>query len=645
MFAHIVPSRARPLIAAGVLAAFAFVLPIVSALGQTPPPTQLPETVVTATRTEIPLGHVGSSITVVTGEEMEQQQTRIVSDALRRVPGLAVNRTGGVGGQTQVRIRGSEGNQTKVLIDGIEANDPAGGSEFDFANMLASDIDRIEILRGPQSLLYGSDAVGGVINIITRRGGGPLRAAASLEGGSHNTQQATAGLAGGLAGDRLRYQLSATRYHTDGISAANSLRGNKEEDAYDNGTLFGTVGGTPIEHLDIDLTGRYVHSHLEGDDFVGGPGAVDGKSDSTLIQRYGRAQAQLKLLDDKWVQRIALASSDNKNNSFSNGPQTSTFNGYRTKFDYQNDFIFSSDPLFPAEHTLSLGIDHMWDSAYSRSAFSTFDKSLETQSVWGQYQLALMDQFFFTGGARFDDNDMFEDATTFRLTAAWKVSGTGGKLRGSYGTGVKNPTLFELYGFTSTFRPNPDLQPESGRGWDIGWDQQFLNGRVVLGATYFEQRIRDLITGAGDTSINLPGVSCSRGAELTGRIGILRDLDLSGSYTFTSTRDPDGSELVRRPKHIASAGMTYRFLEDRGSATLGVVYNGATNDFAFDRFFNRSIVELDAYTTANLAVSYKLHENLEVFGRVENLTNEHYEEVYTYGSLGRSGYGGVKASF
>lgn len=618
-------------------------------LTQTAPdgPVRLPETVVSATRTEIPLTHVGSAVTVITGEEMEREQIKLVSDALRKVPGLAVSRTGGVGALTQVRIRGSEGNQTKVLIDGIEVNDPASGSEFDFANMLAADIARVEVLRGPQSVLYGSDAVGGVINIVTRAGSGSPRVAASVEGGSYATGQANVSTAGGVAGDRLRYLVSATRYHTDGISVADRfrVRTNREEDAYDNGTVFARIGATPVEPLDIDLVGRFVHSHREGDGFTGGIGAFDAKDDSTLNQRFGRGLATLKLLDDRWVQHLGFAAGDSRNDFFGDGPQTSKFAGYRQKLDYQSDFSFSSDPLFPAEHTLSLGVDHLWDSALARSSFAEFDKSLETQSAWGQYQLALLDQLFLTGGARVDDNSMFEDASTFRLTAAWRIFDTGAKLRGSYGTATKNPTLFELYGFTPTFRPNPDLKPEFGRGWDIGLDQEFLDGRIALGATYFEQRIRDLIAGAGNTSINLQGTSRTRGVELTARVGLTRDLDLTGSYTFSSTHDPDGTELVRRPKHVASAALTWRFLDDRGSATLGVVHNGATYDFAFDRNFNRSIVELDSYTLVNLAAAYRVTQNAEVYARVENLMNEHYEEVFTYGALGRAGYAGMRVNF
>ncbi|MCC6468496.1 MAG: TonB-dependent receptor [Alphaproteobacteria bacterium] len=647
MFATYQPTEPRPRLAAGLAIMLVLTAP---ALSQTPtaqPPARLPEVVSTANRTYTPVEQVGNSITVVTGAEMERDQIRIVSDALRKVPGLAVSRSGGVGSITQVRIRGAESNQTKVLIDGIEVNDPSTGSEFDFANMLAADIDRIEVLRGPQSVLYGSDAVGGVINIITRRGGGPQRVAASVEGGSYGTGQVNASTAGGVAGDRFRYLFSATRFHTDGISAADRFRNraNKEEDAYDNATAFTKLGATPVEHLDVDLIGRFTHSHREGDDFVGGDGAIDAKEDSTVNQRFGRVQATVKLLDDRWVQRVGVSGGDTKSNNFSNGPQTGKFEGFRRKLDYQSDYTFSTDLAVDAAHTLTLGSDYMWDSAISRSSFSNFDKSLETQSLWGLYQVALADQFFFTGGARHDNGDLFEDSTTYRLTGAWKIFDTGAKLRGSYGTGVKNPTLFDLYGFTPTFRPNPALQPEFGRGWDIGVDKNFLDGCISIGASYFEQRIRDLITGAGNTSINLPGVSRTRGVELTGRVGLMHDLDLIGAYTFSSTRDPDGNELVRRPKHIASTTLAYRFLEDRGTATLGVVYNGATTDFAFDQNFNRSIVRLDAYTLVNLGAAYKVTDNVEVYGRIENLMNEHYEEAFTYGSLGRAGYGGMKVTF
>ena len=243
---------------------------------------------------------------------------------------------------------------------------------------------------------------------------------------------------------------------------------------------------------------------------------------------------------------------------------------------------------------------------------------------------------------RRDDNDLFEDATTWRGTAAYRIDGTGTKLRASYGTGVKNPTLFELYGYTATYSGNPDLKPEKGRGWDVGVDQALWGKRVVADATWFNQRIRDLITGTGRTSINMAGESRVQGLELGLTVEPVDGLTLRGSYTWTEGEDSTGAELVRRPKHLASLNANYRFLEDRANANIGVIYNGRTSDWAYDAFYNRQPVSLTPYTLVNLSGSYKLTERVEAFGRIENLTNRHYQEVWTYGAAGRAGYLGLR---
>ncbi|WP_162913125.1 TonB-dependent receptor domain-containing protein [Rhodospirillaceae bacterium SYSU D60014] len=608
-------------------------------------PIELPPIVVSATRTDVPLDQVGSSITLITREELERRQIRFVADALRTVPGLSVARIGGVGSQTLVRIRGAEANQTLVLIDGIEVNDPSFGSEFDFANLMTDDIERIEVLRGPQSVLYGSDALGGVVNIITRKGGGPLHSSVAAEGGSFGTARGSASLSGGLAEDRFRYSLSAVRLHTDGISAASERRDNSEKDGYDNGTLSANLGASLLDNLDVDVVGRFTDAEREGDGFVGGVGAVDAEEDSATIQRFGRIQARLALLDGRWQHRVGLSGADSRTDYRTDGQKVSSYDGMKTKIDYQTDLSLSTQALLPADHTVSLGLEQEREEAILTSAFSDFDRSITTRSVYSLYQVALFDDLFLTAGGRFDANDRFEDATTYRLTAAYRIEETGTKLRGSYGTAVKNPTLFDLYGYDANFRPNPNLEPETARGWDAGIDQALFGDRLSIGATYFDQRLDNFVSLAGQTVVNLPGESRIRGVELTAAVALWDGLDLTASYTFTDSQDPDGNKLVRRPRHQAGADLSYRFFEDRATVNLGVIWVGARNDIAFDAAYNQSIVRLDPYTLVNLAASVRVTGNLEAFGRIENLFDENYEEAFTYGTPGRAGYIGLRARF
>lgn len=607
------------------------------------PPIATPPVVVSATRTPQPLDHVGSSITVITGEEMERRQTRIVSDVLREVPGFAVSRAGPVGQITRLRIRGAEGNQTLVLIDGIEANDPAADSEFDFAHLLAADIERIEALRGPQSVLYGSDAAGGVVNIVTRSGAGPVGFGGFVEGGSFGTGRAAGRVGGG--GERYDFILSGAGFSTDGVSAASEERGNSEADGYWNGTTFGKLGLRPHDLLELDFVARATRFNVEGDGFAGGLGAVDADQETDGDLRYGRAQAKLRLFDGAWEQTLGFSGSRNDRHLQDNGVETSRFEGTKRKLDYQSDVYLSTPAFAGAEQVFTALLEDEREAVLAQSAFSDVDRKIESRAVAGQYQLALFDRVFLTAGARSDDNEQFEDSTSWRTTAAYLHEETATKLKASYGTGVKNPTVFELFGFTANFRGNPDLQPEEARGWDAGIEQALFGDRLNLEAVYFDQRIDELIVGAGQTAVNLDGESRSRGLELAATAKLLPGLDLRAAFTIMRTSDPDGGELVRRPGETGSLNISYRFLEDRALVDLGVIHNGSQRDFAFDAMFNRFAVTLDSYTLVNLAGSYRLTEKLELFGRVENLLDEEYEEVFTYGAPGIAAYAGMRVSF
>jgi vitamin B12 transporter len=602
------------------------------AFAQTPPPVELDEITVSANLTPTPSREVGSAVTIITGAELEQRQIRYVSDALRSVPGVAVNRAGGPGGITQVRIRGSEGNHTLVTIDGIEVNDPGGGSEFNFAHLLVQDIERIEVLRGPQSSLYGSDAVGGVVNIVSKKGAGPARLAGYIEGGNRGTAAGGASLSGST--ERVDYLFSAAGLRTDGFSSAAEARGWTEKDGYENGSGLVKLGFQATEQLRFDLIGRGTAYYAEGDDEPPG-GAVDFLSDLDGETAFGRAQAKLDLFDGKWQQIAGMSRLDHTRDFYYDVFPPSTIDAEKTKFDYRSNIFHSSGDF---DHTVSFLAEHEEEHV---EQFGTFDETVAQTGVAGEYKLGIWDALFFTGSARHDFNDGFEDATTYKVSAAYVFDETGTKIRTSYGTGVKNPNLVELFGSFQGFIPNPNLTPESSEGWDVGVDQAFFDGRLSFDVTYFDQTISDLIQAQGLTVVNLPGESEIHGVEVGVSARLIDDLTLRASFTWQDGEDANGDELIRRPEFLGSFDLDYVFLDGRASAGFSVIYNGAQDDLPYWR----PVVELEEFVLVNIRAGYRLTEHAELYGRVENLLDEEYEELFTYGGAGRIAVVGMRATF
>ncbi|WP_367198400.1 TonB-dependent receptor plug domain-containing protein [Amorphus sp. 3PC139-8] len=611
----------------------------------------LPEISVTANLAPTSLDKVGSAVTVITGEELREQKIQFVSDALRQVPGLAVNRTGPIGQLTQVRIRGSEGNQTKVFIDGVPVNDPAFGSEFDFSTLLADDVERIEVLRGPQSALYGSDAVGGVINIVTRTGEPGTHISGRLEGGSFGTVNGNASISG--AGEMYNFIVSGMGYKTDGISVASENLGNTEKDGYRNGTVFAKGSLSPNEYFDMSGVIRYTSTKTDTDTDTylpayGHTGPTDSLQDTTGDDLYSRAQARLSLFDHHWEQiaGVSYTKTDTKYRNLAPTVVTSTYEGSTRRFDYQSNVFFNTPEVFDASHVVTFAVQNEEDGVVSDSAYSSFDRTVNSTGFVGQYQLSLFENLNLTGSIRHDVNEIFEDSTTYRATAAYFIDRTGTKLHGSFGTGVKNPTMFELYGYTNTYSGNPDLKPEEATGWDVGVDQQLFAGRAGVDVTYFNQRISDMITGSGQSSINLPGTSKIDGVEVGLSVNPIDPLTVRASYTYTDGHDATGAELVRRPRNVASLDINYRFLHDRANVNLNIDYTGVQKDWVYNQSYTQTyVVDLDAYTLVNLAASYDVNENAQIYGRVNNILNEDYYDVWGYGEEGISAYAGVKLTF
>jgi vitamin B12 transporter len=596
--------------------------------------------VVTASRLgAVPENRLGTAVSVLERKQIEERQTRLVSDVLRDVPGVAVNRSGGVGGLTQVRMRGAEGNHTLILLDGADISDPFQG-EFDFAGLLADSIARIEILRGSQSALYGSDAVGGVINIIPRRGEGDLAVEAFVEGGAFDTWQAAANLSAGS--DTADIFLSANHYATNGT---NNARVGTEEDGAHNTALFANAGARLAPNLELRGLLRYVDTYAEADpqDFFTGL-VVDGADETESEQLYAQLSATLSLLDDRWLTRLGYALADVERANVASGT-AGTSEGERHKVSLVSALTFDTGA---ANHKLTGAIDWKRES-YSNvipDFFVDAQGEVEGTGYVASYDLSL-GRFDAGAAFRHDDNDRFQDADTYRLQASWRVTDTT-RLRATMGTGIKNPTFQDLFGFDPNFFVgSPNLKAEKSEGWDVGIDQTLFEGKARATLTYFEATLEDEIFTDFSvfpfTAGNRTDESRRRGIELTFDAALGRAWDLHAAYTYVDAEEA-GAEEVRRAPHIASLNLTHRFLDDRGAATLSVRYNGDQTDTHFFGFAPFSeVVTLKAFTLVNLNASWRVTDNIELFARGENLLDEDYEEVFSYATPGPAAYAGLRA--
>ncbi len=620
-----------------------------SAIAQTP--GQLETVVISGTRTPEPASQVGSALTVIASEELEARQIRIVSDALRAVPGIAVNRSGPVGTFTQLRIRGAEANHTVVLIDGMKINDPFS-SEVDFAHLLSAQIDRIEILRGPQSVLYGSEAIAGVISIFTKRGTAGTQGEASLEAGSFTTLNGTAALRG--ATEQFNCALSLNTLRTDGTNAS---RFGSENDGYRNQTVLGSARWKPTAAFTLDATLRWRDSRTQFDsqDFSFPPGptfglVIDGDRQTDSTQFDARLRGQLSGLDGRLEHQFGIARTKTEADNFANGAFSSGSEGERTRFDYQGSLRLGGAAL-PQVMTLALERENLEFVNRGPTPTSAQNQSRDNDrtGLALEYRVRLPSQTALTLSARQDRNNLFEDATTYRVTAAQPLGAV--KLRASVGTGVTNPTFFELFGFIpGSFDPNPNLKPEKSFGFDLGADIALPGAAGQLSITYFDADLDNEIIGTFNsttfrsTSINLTGKSKRRGLELESRVQLNAEWMLGAAYTYTDSKQPDGQAEVRRPRHIAAAGVSYSLPNRRGGVTLAVDHNGRQQDLDFTSLSSARVVLKD-YTLVRLAASYALTPMVNLTARVENALNQRYEEVFSYRASASAVYAGLNARF
>ena len=578
-----------------------------------------PEIVVTATRTEVATNQVGSSISVLTAEEIENRQYSFTVDALRSIPGVTVGQNGAFGGAATVRIRGAASDQTLVLIDGVIVNDPASpGAGFNFANLDPNDIERIEVLRGPQSTLYGSQAIGGVINIITKRADKPFAYSAFAEAGSFNTVR-SGGTVSGKEGN-TDYRISLSGIRSNGISKADENQGNTEEDGYRGYTVGGSVGHNFTEKFRLEGDVRYAESRNEFDAGAGVGGDGDRVGYSRELQTSTSAYLSMfdGILENKLTASHAFTDRDND----SNGARSFNATGSRTAVEYLGE-ITPSD---------------MWNVIVGAKTEDTDVKggaSLRTDSVFTQVQVLPVEQLSLIGGVRYDDHETAGGVTTFRFTGAYDLAETGTVFRASWGEGFKSPTPFQLtFACCGAAGPNTGLKPEESRGWDAGIEQRFFDDRLNLQVNYFQQDITNQITFLAGRYENIAQVETD-GWEFIATAHPADWIDLSGNFPHQAATDKvTGQQLVRVPANLASLHVTTYPMDDL-SIGGSVTYNDRESE-PFGASDNEDWIRVD------LRSAYQLNETVELFGRVENLFDEQYQDLNGYGTPGLSGFLGVR---
>lgn len=616
-----------------VLAVGVWVAP--AAAQETGPPVKVAEpVVVTATRLEEPLEQIGASVTVIPEEVLRAQEYRTIEEALRTVPGLDVQRSGSLGKITTVRIRGAGAAQIQVLIDGVRVKSLTSG-DFDFADLPVDAIERIEIVRGPQSTLYGADAIGGVINIITKRGRGAPSAFANLEVGNYDTYRERAGISG--ANGPWDFSLGVSRL---------DFGGQFLNDDHQLTSVNGRLGYALPNRGEVALVARYSDGHR-------------GIPFRTTFPDFDTNRTQddtLALVSLEWRQpwvawyEHALRLSTMRS--------TLTFRDPDSAFEPRSDIETERREVDWLHHvhfgkvdTVTVGLEYRNEDGTVKGSFS---ETTDTWAVFLQNELRLFERFFVTAGVRYDDNSAFGDETTARAAAAYLLRATDTRLKASWGQGFRAPTFNDLF-FPATFPPcpafgNPDLRPEESESWDAGLEQHFWQRRVRLGATYFRNDFENLIQATLIDPENFcfqarnVGHARSEGVEVEASVAPIDGFLLTGAYTHTDTEDRTTGQPLRRfaPNRWAFTA-TWEVL--RG-LTLGAELFVVSSQFE-----GEGRPRNDGYTVVNAVTSYRLPwrfgflPDVTLHLRVNNLLNEDYSEAQGFPALGTHVVAGIRGRF
>ena len=568
------------------------------------------------------------SVTVLTGEDLAVRLSPNPADQLRAVPGAAISRSGSLGGLTQVRFRGAEANHTLVLFEGIEVSDPVNG-DTDFGLLTALPVGQIEVLRGALSSVYGSEAIGGVVSVSAARGAGLTGFA---EGGSFGTLSGALGWQGEQVGAVI------SGLATDGVDSSDNA-GEKDGSEALSGFVTGAFDLGADWSLSLIGLARKADSDFDSDpDF-----------DGLLNDTDDRTEAQQRLLglalrgtggSIDHVLRASYNEVDRENSS--GGVLSDTSTGERMKLSWSPGYTKGG-------HRLTGLVDFERETYdredYSFGGLTNASEAFESFAIAGEYALSA-GALDLTASVRHDDNrNRFDDATTWRLGAGYALEGTGGRVRASFGTGVKNPTFTELFGFfPGSFIGNPALKPEESTSWEIGWEQTL--GGFSYSATYFDANLENEIFTAFNpdftsTARNRAGTSERSGVELAGRWQAAPNFALSGQASFIDSRNDAGADEIRVPERTASLAADWLLREDGLRAGLAIDHVGEQGDFDFANFPARRVA-LGAYTLVSLTAQYPVTDRAAFTLRGSNLLDETATDVFGYNGPGAGIFLGLK---
>lgn len=607
-------------------------------------PHQIPDSIIiSSNRSASNINEAGSSITVITNEQIKKSQTTMLADLLKTVPGVDIVQSGGTGSGSSIFLRGSNSSHTLVLIDGVEMNDPATGSSFDPAHVTLENIQRVEILRGPQSVLYGSDAMAGVIQIFTKAGWDKPTVQLSTEAGSFGTFTESANLRG--KHKQLDYSLSATRSDIDGFSSIKSDNPNPENDSYQNSTLSTQLGLQLSPAVNFSFVGHHSDADADIDKNSFNPDDPNYFTNTklTTLALNSFINPNINLINSK----LSLTYSSHKTESFDEfddifSDERSAFitDGERLKINLQNKSISTES------WNLIIGGEYEKETFSTRSFFENSvwpsadtleDISAETFSSYYLNEFNPTAGLFLTAGLRYDNHEQFGDHFTYRLTSSYQIILSELRFKASYGTGFKAPSLFQL---NHPIWGNPELEAEENKGFDFGFE--YTHRLFNLSLTYFEIDYDELIGyDINFQTVNIDKAKTS-GIESTIDLSLAPKTTLNINYTYTKATDKaDDSQLIRRPEHKGLASLTHLFI-DKLETGFDVVYVGKRKDTDFNTF---SDITVDSYVISNLNLSYNLNPKIKINGRIINLFDKEYQQVLTYNSSRRAFYGGIKLTF
>ena len=610
-------------------------------------PDAMEEILVSGSLTPVSLLKSANAVTVIDRQTLKNRAASTLSEIMRDVPGFSVSQVGVLGSQTQIRVRGSEANHLLVTIDGVEANDPSQSDEFSWGTMSAADIERIEIIRGPQSSIRGSDAVAGVVNIITRRAD---RSGFGVHADVGSWSTRNTGFNAGYQRDGFDFRLGVNHVKSDG---ANIARQGQEDDGYKNTTFNLTTGLKMSDQFNMSLAARQSDGTNQFDadaDFDGIVEDQDRQSDfkNTTLRLEGNYSSA----DGNWQHKVAISRAKNDNTAFADGVMGNRTASTKDQYQFIGNMILAG-----GDQTLSLLAEREEEDWMQRGEISwgiydpNQDRERDTDSLAIEYRTFLTETLTLAASGRYDDNSEFDSAKTYRVEAVYQLSDQT-RLRSVFGTAVKNPTFTERYGFYTNFIGNPDLVPEESQSWEIGIDQTLKGSDFTVSLTVFEADLTNEIDGFvydpatfAYTSDNMTSDSERNGVEISAMGNITDSLGLTAAYTYTDSSDPDGTREVRRPRHTASANLAWQ-VRSNLQLNTNIQFTGDQTDVYFPPFPEPSqVVVMDSHTLVNLTLNYQASKDLDLYLKVENALDEEYEEVFGYQTLGRGTTVGMRYDF